>query len=75
MGWTKDEDGQSHYMEAVSDYCLIKIERWEHGYYVSVSNRADPDETIVPLKYFYAFQDARAFLTSLVRLMKQEQRL
>lgn len=72
MVWVKDDEGQSHYMEMVSDYCLVKTERWEHGYYVAVSDRNDPDEIAVPLKYFYTFQDARSFLTNLVRLLKQD---
>ena len=36
--WVKDENGDSYYMEKVEDTCVIKIERWEHGYYVEVED-------------------------------------
>ena len=66
--WVKDENGDSYYMEKVEDICVIKIERWEHGYYVEVEDK--DTEQVVILKYFYYFQDARAFLTSLSRLIR-----
>lgn len=69
--WYKDENGHSYYMETVSDCCVIKIEDWEHGYYVAVANPDELDNTI-PLRYFYTFQDARAFFTNLSRLIKQQ---
>lgn len=69
MNWAKD-DGHSYYMEDVSDCCILKIMRWEHGYLVEVTNKDDPEEQSIPLKYFYTFQDARAFFTALKRLLK-----
>lgn len=71
MSWTKDEEGHSHFKEAISDHCFIKIEPWEHGYFVSVANKDDPEEVAVVLQYFYTFQDARSFFTSLNRLIKR----
>lgn len=64
----RDENDEPYYMEKVEDTCVIKIERWEHGYYVMVEDN-DTKESVI-LRYFYYFQDARAFLTSLSRLMR-----
>lgn len=73
MNWAKNDEGHSYYREIVGDYCILKIEPWEHGYFVSVADKDDPEEVAVPIQYFYAFQDARALFTSLSRLIKRSQ--
>ena len=72
MSWVKDDEGQSHYRKVINNCCVLKIEAWEHGYYVAVTSiDAEDDETDIPLSYFYTFGDARSFLTSISRLVNQ----
>ena len=69
--WVRNDDDQPIYVEYAGDCCVIKIERWEHRYYVSISSSEEPNDGEVPVRYFYSFQDARMFLTSLRRLIQK----